>query len=227
MQLRCKGSSSPPRWRDLRLRVLGGLGRRSALALTGPLGLSAALGARCQTLQALLLSARWLWRGTHLVVILVGFHARGRGVQGRVLSRDLPGGQGTLPHLALQCRRWFRMSRRLARKRPRKTGRLIVPLADSTRCKVYVCFEGLQGAPPQAGGLPQVHQSHVKKGCAGNSMRVPAASVGIVVSRHECSGCGGSHSFVCCFKAGRGRPGDALGKRDDASESGKEAPVPK
>lgn len=44
--------------------------------------------------------------------------------------------------------------------------------------------------------------------------------------RHECSGCGGAHPLSKCFKRGK-RASDAAPKRDDAGESGKNAPFSK
>lgn len=45
--------------------------------------------------------------------------------------------------------------------------------------------------------------------------------------KHECSGCSGNHSLTRCFKQGKGRTGDAAGKREDATEGGKDGSFPK
>lgn len=45
--------------------------------------------------------------------------------------------------------------------------------------------------------------------------------------RHECSGCGGSHSLARCFKKGRNRAGEADQKRVDASDGSKDVTVSK
>lgn len=43
--------------------------------------------------------------------------------------------------------------------------------------------------------------------------------------RHECSGCGGSHSLSRCFRKGKGRVGEIEPKRGDSGDGPKNAPV--
>lgn len=87
---------------------------------------------------------------------------------------------------------------------------------------------GSQFLPGGAGGASTLGSSAVrKKGVCWQFNDSSCRFGGSSRFKHECSGCGGSHAFTRCFKAGKNKAGDRSGKREDASDGGKDVSFPK
>lgn len=69
---------------------------------------------------------------------------------------------------------------------------------------------------------PWVSWLGTRRGYVGSTMQAPASSE-VRYYKHKCSGCGGAHPSLRCFKQGKGHSRGAGHKRQDAGDGGKDA----